>query len=423
MKILIVTPFFPPQNAVASLRPYSWAKYWGRLDHEVTVYTTLHYGVLSNLNTKLENVKIFEIPIPFIQNFLSSYSKTKKNIKISIKQKIVVLIRNIYRQLTDKNGCILNIRYPDWRDLWARKIIKKARNNFYDMVITTGCPYSVHRVGFALKKKYPNLFWIVDWRDLWTQNPFFKGIKIFHGYEKYLEKKIHSKCNLITTVSDGLADDLRKITTTQVEVVFNGFDSEDQNKILEIPRKKNDKFIIAFTGTFYSGANNPAPLLNALSELNIERKISSNDIEMIFAGTNCDIQEDINKFGLKNYYSYLGTIPREDALKIQYNADAVLFFTYNKMKGLLSGKIYEYLFLSREIWSIGMPEKTEVDNIIIKSNAGIYFGTDVEKIKSHIMDRISGSINGEKIKNTDFISSFEQKKQAEKLLSLYYEYR
>lgn len=40
MRILIVSTFFPPENSIASFRPYSWAKWWSRAGHEVTVVST-----------------------------------------------------------------------------------------------------------------------------------------------------------------------------------------------------------------------------------------------------------------------------------------------------------------------------------------------------------------------------------------------
>ena len=40
MKILIVSTYFPPANSIASLRPYSWAKWWSRAGHDITVLTT-----------------------------------------------------------------------------------------------------------------------------------------------------------------------------------------------------------------------------------------------------------------------------------------------------------------------------------------------------------------------------------------------
>jgi hypothetical protein len=430
MKILIVTPFFPPQNAIASLRPYSWAKYWGRQGHEITVYTTSHYGVMSNLNTNLKNVKIVEIPIPFVQKFISSYNNRTKNnnnksSKVSIRQKIVVFLRGIYRLIGGRKGCFYCVRYPDIRDIWARNIISKIKGSFFDMVITTGGPYSVHRVGLVLKKKLSNIFWVVDWRDLWTQNHVFKGIKIFHWYEKRLEKEFHRRCDLITTVSDGFADNLRKITSSPVEVVLNGFDSEDYIELFKSPRKKNDCLVIVYTGTLYTEIQNIYPLLEAISNLNIEKKIFPGDIKIVFAGANCDIQEIINKMELKDYYFFRGFLPREEALKMLFDADVILFFAYNEdeKKGILSGKVFEYLSLSKEIWSIGMTRMTEADRLIENANAGIIFGTNVDNIKSYIMAKISDKVINVINKNYDFISSFERKNQAAKLLSLYYKTR
>ncbi|RMG05815.1 MAG: hypothetical protein D6735_04915 [Acidobacteria bacterium] len=64
-KILIVTAFFPPQNSIASLRSYSWAKYWSQSGYNVTVLTTpktLHYA---NINIPKADYQVLEIPIPF----------------------------------------------------------------------------------------------------------------------------------------------------------------------------------------------------------------------------------------------------------------------------------------------------------------------------------------------------------------------
>jgi hypothetical protein len=424
MKILIVTPCFPPQNAVASLRPYSWAKYWAKAGHEIVVYTIPSFGFFSNLDINLPNVKIYEIPIPFVQRFFLSYNNREKNKNINknifLKQKIITLIRNIYRAVSDHTGCILSLRYPDIRDFWAKKVIKQVSKDTFDFVITTGGPYSVHRVGYALKKKLPNIFWIVDWRDLWTQNPYFHGIRIFHWYEKYLEKLFHTRCNLITTVSDGLASDLQKVTSVPIEVIYNGFDSDDYAELLKKPRKKNKRFTIAYLGSLYKGFQDPMPLLHALAELDIEKKISSEDFEMIFAGTNCNIKEQIDELKMEKYYTYLGFIPREASLEIQYNADAVLFFEYGnlKVKGILTGKLFEYLSLSKEIWAIGISGITDAGMIIGKACAGICLGTDIEKIKAYIMYSIFHRNNKGREKDMVFISSFERRKQAEKLFSL-----
>ena len=64
MKILIVTAFFPPQNSIASLRPYSWAKYWSRAGHDVTVLTVPKKASPSDSPMPTDGFKLLEVPIP-----------------------------------------------------------------------------------------------------------------------------------------------------------------------------------------------------------------------------------------------------------------------------------------------------------------------------------------------------------------------
>lgn len=54
-----------------------------------------------------------------------------------------------------KTGCFYGIRYPDVHDKWARKVIKyfTEKSEKFDVVISTGGPYSVHRIGLYLKKQ------------------------------------------------------------------------------------------------------------------------------------------------------------------------------------------------------------------------------------------------------------------------------
>ena len=72
----------------------------------------------------------------------------------------------------------------------------------------------------------------------------FPGIKVFHPYERYLENKFHKNANIITTVSEPLADSLRSITNTPVKVIYNGYDEEDFSFLFEKERDNNDKLII-----------------------------------------------------------------------------------------------------------------------------------------------------------------------------------
>ena len=174
----------------------------------------------------------------------------------------------------------------------------------------------------------------------------FPGIKVFHPYERYLENKFHKNANIITTVSEPLADSLRSITNTPVKVIYNGYDEEDFSFLFEKERDNNDKFIISYLGTIYRPFRNPEPLFKAIADLDNKGLISANDIKINFDGGQADVMDYVNKYGINDYYEYLGMLPREESLKLQYNSDAVLFLEYEnpEVKGILTGKLFEYLF-------------------------------------------------------------------------------
>lgn len=433
MKILIITTFFPPQNSIASLRPYSWAKYWKKTGHDITILTTDKVKTDVDLLYDCSDFNIISLPvnIPFAKTRKDLKSNTKEDEKKGIYSRarlwIFSIIKRIYTNFSEKTGCYHTCRYPDWHDTWVRYVIRYIKTNTsvlqnIDFVISTGGPYSVHRIGFYIKKKYPDIKWIVDWRDLWTKNPEFPGLFLFRWYEQLLEKRFHSMADMITTVSEGLAAELSEITTVPVNVVYNGYDIDDYKNIISVQPKINTKLTFVYTGSIYAGYD-IMPFLQAVSNLIKRSAMSINDISIIFAGSNADCIDQITKFGLQNCYTYLGYLSRNDALKLQYNADIALFFVLKSpsIKGWSAGKLFEYILVAKEIWSIGSIEKTDADAIIEKSNAGIYFGEDVGKIEKAILD----TIKVKKVvrdKNMDFISQFSREKQANKIIELIQKY-
>ena len=72
-KILIITHYFPPINAIASHRPYSWAKYWSRMGHNITVLTTKKEPKSNDLNLDCSFFKVIEAE-NIIRNKLKHYN-------------------------------------------------------------------------------------------------------------------------------------------------------------------------------------------------------------------------------------------------------------------------------------------------------------------------------------------------------------
>jgi hypothetical protein len=365
----------------------------------------------------VSNFSIIDVSVPILSKITPLYLKNTSSVNNKKKFTLWPFIKRLYLSFSQQTGCFSTCRFPDFNDLWAKKAFKRVESLYFDMVISTGGPYSVHRVGLALKKKRPDIKWIVDWRDLWTKSHLYPGLRIFRWYEQHLENKFHQYADLITTVSDPLAGILRSMTKTQVTTIYNGFDSEDYQEIQSKPRKENDVFTIVYTGTIYRGFRDPFPLFKAVSNLKDKGLITANSLKIQFAGANADVSDIAEKYDVADFYTYLGFIPRVDALQLQYDADAVLFLEYNNpdVPGILTGKLFEYLYIAKEIIAIGIDLTTSAGKLICDVKAGYSFGIDVEKIEIYLIERIIKKMKKEDKKNYDMVNVFTRQKQAMRL--------
>jgi glycosyltransferase involved in cell wall biosynthesis len=425
MRILIVAAYFPPQNGIGGLRPYSWAKWWSRAGHDVTVLTTYKKIETSSTFMDVSGFTVIDLPVTRYHSGVSI--KDRRNPSVpnygDIKKKrdnlVVRTLKKILVWFSRETGCFGTRRFPDFHDFWAKKAFEKIKSEKFDVVVTTGGPYSVHLVGFWLKKKHPGIKWVMDWRDLWTQDPEFKGFFLFWPYEYFLERRFYRRTDLITTVSTPWAQTLKKITKKRIEVIYNAFDFDDYHHIEKKPRKTNEIFTICYTGTYFKKSQDASPLFFAVANLKSQNIIKKGDLIMQFAGGNADLTNIVKRHNISEFFVYLGYLPRAEALELQYDADALLFVEKHlkrRLKGLLTGKLFEYLYIAREIITIGADESTAVCGMIKETRSGLCFGNDVKKIEDYLIDRVVKKIPPSNNKDMAKIHFFNRKTQAEKLL-------
>jgi len=442
--ILIITHYFPPMNSIASLRPYSWAKYWSRMGHNVAVLTTKKIKQENDLNLDISGFEIIEVENKFLtklKNILKVDNKifyNSKNMSITIKNnnsidsnftksfKIEVL--NKLKDYFNSKGIITwDARCPNLFDFWIKYAFNIIKKKKFDLIISTFAPYATHLVAFKYKKNNPNTFWVADYRDLWTQSHMFKGLFAFTLIEEYLERKINTTANLITTVSEPLANQLKeKYGISNVEVIENGFDPEDFKNIPAEKIWKDNKVKLVYTGTIYTGKQDPSPLFEAIRQIyNSDYKYLLDNLEIIFiGGGKGNLDELILKYNASKWVKHLGFLKREDSLRMQRDAHVVLFleFEAENVDGILTGKLFEYLFSGTQIWGIGVTNKSAPGRLIEESGHGINFGKDVNKIKEHLINLLKSSEKPKFDINAKLLEKYTREYQAKKLLELVYKY-
>lgn len=428
LKILIISSFFPPQNSIASLRPYSWAKYWSLAGHNVTVLTVSKPNRDEDSPMSFDGFEVVELPIPFfsglqkkvVREIVPPQSARSNTYARTLKSKAWQWCASRFGAIQKKYGCFSGCRMPDWRDLWVPSALKFARSERWDLVVSTAGPYSVHYVAYRLRSCGLANKWIADWRDLWTDNHIYPGLPFFRSAEAFLERRWSSCADIITTVSEPLAELLRHKYSSKVRVVCNGFD-QDEYKYLPSERvfSSDGIFRIVYTGSIYEKKQNPVPLFEAIANIYSANPHIINSLRVVLVGHNANIKNLADSIGVGDFVEYQGFVTRPVALRMQRDADCLLFLDFDpsQFRGVLTGKIFEYLVAGPPIISIGFGLDPVVNNVILDAQRGFILGSDVAKIQDCLLSMMERRGKHRTMNNCIFdMQKYSRASMAERML-------
>ncbi len=431
MRILIISTFFPPLNSIASLRPYSWAKRWVEQGHQVTVLTMDSQqdpGVA--LQLPLEGFEIISIAAPsWVQKLKGGYRREEKaETTSSSTRSITSLIKknilHLFQTLRHTKGVFNACRMPDFTDLWISPALRAVKEKGeWDLVVSTAGPYAVHLVAHQLKKRGQAKRWIADYRDTWSDNYIYPGIFPFNYIERKLEPYLMRRADLITTVSVPFAESLAsRYGVRKVEPVENGFDTDDLAVLpLETYFPDDRKVRIVHTGSIYLGKRDPTPLFQAIAELARDPKNVPllERLEVLFVGLHhANLEKLIAEHCVEKWVKIVGFVSREDALRMQRDADLLLFLPWNdkSVDGVLSGKIFEYLFSGTPIIAVGGGGIEASQQLILDASAGFVLNS-VKEIKALVVKALNEEVPS-CIANRAFINRYDRKVLADHLLNV-----
>lgn len=377
MKILFISYYFPPLKAIGSLRTYYFAKFLSKKSWKISVLTTNAYRVLETdtFFKPLKDVEKIDIPVFDLQMLKTVVNK--KNINTGINTNPVEGKKFIFKKILFKlrNSFPLNILY-EGGGLYiiigiykGSKIVKKTNTkNIY----STFSPFSNHIIAYFIKLLNKDCYWVADFRDL----PFGdNGANLFfNSFQIYLNKIIIKKADKVTTISEGLKNILIKYNQN-IEVITNGYDDTEMSIKENIDKNENNKYFdIVYTGMLYSGQRDATVLFRAIKELILEDEKYSK-IRLIYAGKDSSLWSIwAKKYTLEDNILIKGVVSREEAIKLQKNATINLLLTWSSktQKGILTGKLFEYLSVSKPIICIisGIQDE-EIESMFKKINCGL----------------------------------------------------
>lgn len=432
MKILITTIFFPPQNAIASQRPYVWAREWAKLGHDVTVLTIRKEAKDDQSQRSFQGFRV-------IETSAGSWIERLRSKRNSIRYHTVVKesatkrtggFKAYVQDWLRRRGFLSSVRLPDVFDLWipqARQVIREQlEKESFDVIVSTFGPHASLRAGYHAHRRWPKAKWIVDFRDLWTDNHVYPGFWPFTWFEKILERFYLRRVDAITTVSPALATSLQARAHGKPVVVFtNGFDPEETaqtdvaaNHVRSYIRSEK-KLTFVYTGSLHPVQRNPGIFLQALTRLTDEER---SKVDVIFAGPReAFLDAQIESLKLGETVRALGSLKREESLRLQNEASVLLFFEYQHeagRDGVLTGKLFEYLATGRPIWAVGVDATTTVGSLLTQNFCGQAFSRDTDRIVTEIRETLASgpAPNREIQRESDILHTFNRAVLARRMI-------
>jgi len=372
-KVLIITYYWPPAGGSGVQRWLKFSKYLRDFEIEPIIYTVKNpsYPILDDslLSEIPEGIEIVKQKIFESNSLLSIFGSTSKKESAGFLNPNPTFFGKIIQYIR------ANYFIPDARKFWIQPSVNflsnYLENNHIDAIITTGPPHSMHIIGLELKKKL-GIKWISDFRDPWTEIDYFQQLPLTKKATKKhhdLEQEVLRKSDMVVVVGETMKEKFLK-HTKRIEVLTNGFDSNENSLTQEL----DQKFSITHVGLMNSDRN-PTILWKVLNEISNTNPNFKNDLRIKLIGKLDDaVIQDLKVFD----HNTIETIPYLDHKNVSnYQASSqVLLLSINEVpsaKGIITGKIFEYLQAKRPILAIG-PEDGDAAMILKNTKAGTIVG-------------------------------------------------
>jgi hypothetical protein len=356
MKFLFITYYFPPKNAIASFRVSSFADYFSKNNHDVTVIAPEWPG------EKIADKAGYRVLYSHKADdgiFTDSGTSLKSLIRREILYKIFA-----YNNFRD--------RKPGTFFAAAKNVIDTVDFSDYDVVLSSFGPLDSIWIGRYVKEKYPHIRWIIDYRDYYSL--FYKDFGIFKPHFRAWERKLVKSCDGFITVSETLRANIAKLIGKKGHVIYNGFLNFDLNPDHAfVEGLQSYKPYLCYTGSLYHGHRDIEPFISYYARHLVQSYslilalIDPLDIE--YAKKVCQ------KFNVSDRVKFMDRVSHNQSLLLIQNAEHPILFNHfdKRSNGFLTGKIFEYIYFRKKVIYCGATEKNELYDLFITHGWGENF--------------------------------------------------
>ena len=410
MNILIITTYYPPDTAIAAVRPYMFAKYLSLMGHRVTVLRS------GEINTGTDTSGAYSSDAVKVYSYMGKDSPAERFAHGEVvvvpagKSRASFLPKNLQKAAGKLYHSVFTQR--EFRMRMERANEKFAmQKNFLHSLKDGGSTFDVVFATFGeLENVYAGEYaaklfgckYILDFRDLLATETFSKGKR--YRTLRDIQKRAILSADVCTCVSEGASDELREqVPEKQIVTLYNGYEPLEQERIVK--SVKQNELSFCYTGQLYSGLSDASQLFYALSENCNEGKMSKENLRFYYAGKGFQkLYEQAETYGMESILVDMGYLDRREIQVLQASSDifTVLSWNTHQAHGILTGKFYEGIRCGKPILAIisGDEANSELNIMNEKYHYGFCYeaandAQDFENLKKWILSAYQAKVSGQ----------------------------
>jgi glycosyltransferase involved in cell wall biosynthesis len=397
LNVLLITFSFPPAGGVGVLRALSLAKYLPEDGIRVDVLTARNAPAVGKDAALLRQVpesvtvhRTWTLDLPFWLR------KTVKKVvsggggKATVSQQDGVNRGNPLKQFVG------NLLLPDPQVGWlpfalpaAERIIRERK---IDVVLITVPPFSSVRLATRLRKVFPALPIVVDFRDEWLSTTInlvsFNNNNRARMVAHKAEAEAVRDATAIVLVTEAARRELQRrypgVKAGKFHCIPNGFDTPMRAPVALEPgaNSEDQKTVLTYIGTVY-GSTDPRTFVQAVQGLPAEVR---SKLRVRFIG---HIEAPVYRealMSLGDTVELRGFIPQAEALRAIQDTTYLLLITHDRIN--VAAKFYDYLGGGKPILGAVHPDG-DVRRLLEETGAGWWASVDdVEAIRRMLIEAV-----------------------------------
>lgn len=415
-KVLIISYFYPPANFVGTQRTAAWAKYLHEYGYYPIVITRQWNEGQIDLVDKVKN-NTLEVE----KN--QTYEVHRLHYKYSLRDKLsnYPVFKPLQKALTLKELVFssYSLKHLPFSNFYkySKALIQDDPN--IKIIIASGRPFQSFFIGHQLKKDFPAIHWIPDYRDEWNSHQTPESLSYTHKLMQKTgvsnEQKWTSNASFFISVTPNWTKNIGDFINIKGKTVLNGFEMSSP-PYLTSENRNIDTLELSYLGSAYASQNFSVLIYSILDLLN---SLETTFIINFFGACPIDLKkvskwEEESKGKLK--FNFFPRIDRSDLVQKVKNTDILFLTSLNKNNGWLPVKLFDYFNSDKPI--LLCPSDNDLMMQFIRETNSGYVADSVMECKTILTRLITLKKEGEKLigpRNTEKASFYSRKHQTQRL--------